>query len=177
VADQASQGSQANQANQETKETLIQRVERGGYLVDIMGCADCHTPQKMGPNGPERDLSMRLAGHPARMDASTPPQLEAPWMAATTSTMTAWAGPWGISYSSNLTPDPETGLGKWTEKEFVAAVRTGRHRGKGRPILPPMPMEVLQHLTDEDLSAVFAYLQSIPAVNNPVPAPQAPPGN
>ena len=54
-------------------------------------------------------------------------------------TNTAFAGPWGVSFTANLTPDKETGLGKWTEEMFIATMRTGRHQGKGRPMLPPMP--------------------------------------
>jgi mono/diheme cytochrome c family protein len=153
-----------------------EKIERGGYLVHAMGCADCHTPLKMGANGPEPDMSMMLAGHPESLPVTTAPKLDEPWMGAMTATMTAWAGPWGISYSSNLTPDPETGLGKWTEKEFVATVMTSRHRGKGRHLLPPMPTQVLQHLTEDDLSAVYVYLQSIPAVHNKVPEPKGPAG-
>ena len=54
-------------------------------------------------------------------------------------TNTAWAGPWGVSFTANLTPDKETGLGDWTEEQFIATMRTGKHQGKGRPVLPPMP--------------------------------------
>jgi mono/diheme cytochrome c family protein len=149
-------------------------VERGRYLVSIMGCADCHTPMKMGAAGPEPDMTMMLAGHPQGFKVSTPPTLTEPWIAALTGSMTAWAGPWGISYSMNLTPDMETGLGQWTESEFIAMARSGRHRGRGRPVLPPMPVISLQNLTDEDLHALFVYLRSIPAISNKVPEPVAP---
>jgi hypothetical protein len=88
--------------------------------------------------------------------------------------MTAWAGPWGVSYCANLTPDPETGIGSWTEETFLRAVRTGRHMGTGRPILPPMPVEPLSHLDDGDLKAVFAYLKSLPPIRNRVPEPLPP---
>lgn len=67
------------------------------------------------------------------------PQLQAPWEMAGAGTNPAWAGPWGVSYTANLTPDAETGLGKWTVKDFKATIRTGRHMGRGRAILPPMP--------------------------------------
>ena len=89
-------------------------------------------------------------------------------MAATT---TAWAGPWGVSFTANLTPDKETGLGNWTEEMFIATARTGRHQGKGRPVLPPMPINILNALGDEDLKSVFAFLQSLAPVKNRVPAP------
>jgi hypothetical protein len=89
--------------------------------------------------------------------------------------MTAWAGPWGTSFTANLTPDEETGIGRWTERNFVDTVRNARHLGQGRPLLPPMPVWVLQTLSDEDLGAMFAYLRSIPAIRNRVPAPLPPP--
>jgi hypothetical protein len=89
-------------------------------------------------------------------------------------TNTAFAGPWGVSFTANLTPDKETGLGKWTSRTFIDTIRTGRHLGRGREILPPMPIPVYRNFTDQDLTAIFAYLQSIPAVKNKVPAPRAP---
>jgi hypothetical protein len=91
--------------------------------------------------------------------------------------MTAWAGPWGTSFAANLTPDIETGLGSWTEAMFVKAIRSGKHMGEGRPILPPMPWQVYKNLTDEDLKSIFAYLQSLPAVENAVPEPVPPPAS
>ena len=90
-------------------------------------------------------------------------------------TNTAWAGPWGVSFTANLTPD-ETGLGKWTERNFMEAIRTGKHMGRGRPILPPMPVMVYRNLTDEDLKSVYAYLRTIPAIHNRVPEPLPPAG-
>ena len=89
-------------------------VARGKYLVDIAGCHDCHTPHKMGPDGPEPDMSLMLSGHPAAMALPPPPQMSGPWVFAGIGPFTAWAGPWGISYTRNLTPDKETGLGSWT---------------------------------------------------------------
>jgi hypothetical protein len=98
-----------------------------------------------------------------------------PWMMTAAATMTSFAGPWGVSYAMNLTPDPETGLGNWTEKMFIETMRTGRHLGKGRPILPPMPWVSLGAASDKDLKAVFAYLRSLPPVKNAVPQPAEPP--
>ena len=115
------------------------RVERGRYLVSSMGCNDCHTPWKLGARGPEPDMSRALSGHPADLVMPPPPKLpEGPWTWIAAATNTAFAGPWGVSFTANLTPDPETGLGKWTDEMFIAALRTGRHEGKGRPILPPI---------------------------------------
>jgi hypothetical protein len=53
---------------------------------------------------------------------------------------------------------------------FIATMRTGRHQGVGRPVLPPMPVQILAALDDEDIKSVFAYLQSLPPVKNRVPA-------
>jgi hypothetical protein len=97
-----------------------------------------------------------------------------PWIGHIAATNTAWAGPWGVSFTANLTPDKETGLGEWTEEMFVATIRTGRHQGKGRVILPPMPVGQYKKATDEDLKAIFSYLQSIPAMRNKVPTPIEP---
>jgi hypothetical protein len=100
-----------------------------------------------------------------------PPAARGPWIASTTDTFTAWAGPWGISYARNLTPDAETGLGTWTEQQFVDTIRTGRRQGRGREILPPMPWPMYRNLDDADLKAVFAYLRSLPPESNRVPEP------
>lgn len=152
------------------------RIERGAYLVRTMGCNDCHTPWKNGPNGPEMDMSRALTGHPASLVMPPAPTLpEGPWVGSMSATNTAWAGPWGVSFTANLTPDKETGLGLWTEEMFIATMRTGRHQGKGRAILPPMPYFVVGALNDEDIKSLFAYLQSLPAVHNAVPQPIDPP--
>ncbi len=151
------------------------QIRRGEYLVTIAGCNDCHTPWKMGPNGPENDRTRLLSGHPEGVAvAAPPPPLDAPWAVGATGTFTGWAGPWGVSFAANLTPDAETGLGNWTAQNFVEAMRSGRHMGRGRPILPPMPWPNLRQMTDADLQAVFAYLRSIPAIQNRVPDPLPP---
>jgi mono/diheme cytochrome c family protein len=151
-------------------------IERGNYLVSAMGCHDCHTPWKLGPNGPEPDMTKALTGHPADLKMPPPPKLpEGPWMGLIGATNTAWAGPWGVSFTANLTPDPETGLGNWTEEMFIAAIRNGRQQGKGRVLLPPMPWPMIRNLTDEDLRSIFAYLQSLKPVSNRVPQPVDPP--
>lgn len=150
-------------------------VSRGEYLVKIMGCNDCHTPLAMTPNGPAPDMTRLLSGHPQDMTMPPAPAgLTMPWMAAVGATMTAWTGPWGVSYTANLTPDDETGLGKWTEETFTMAMRTGRHLGRGRQILPPMPMAALGAMTDEDMHALYSYLRTIPAIRNKVPEPAPP---
>lgn len=152
-----------------------ERLDRGRYIVTTSGCHDCHTPWKMGAQGPEPDMSRMLSGHPEDADLPEPPPLAGPWVTAVAATNTAWSGPWGISFTANLTPDAETGLGKWTLRNFVETIRTGRHMGRGRPVLPPMPIPMYKHFTDADLEAIFAFLQSIPPVSNRVPEPLPPP--
>lgn len=154
-----------------TPEKKQGRVDRGAYLVKSMGCNDCHTPLKMGAKGPEPDMTRALTGHPADMVMPPPPPASGPWIGHLSATNTAWAGPWGVSFTANLTPDKETGLGNWTEDMFIATMRTGRHQGKGRQVLPPMPYWMVGALNDEDIKSVFAYLQSLAPVKNRVPAP------
>jgi hypothetical protein len=154
---------------------LSPQIERGAYLVKIMACNDCHTPWQMTPRGPEPDMTRMLSGHPQDFPVSAPAPGKEPWVWSGAGTNTAFAGPWGVSFTANLTPDPETGLGKWTDETFMATIRNGRHEGQGRPILPPMPYPMYRNATDEDLRAVFAFLQSIPAIHNRVPQPIDPP--
>jgi len=152
------------------------RIERGAHLVRTMGCNDCHTPWKAGPHGPEPDMSRALTGHPADLVMPAPPALPpGPWTWVAAGTNTAFAGPWGVSFTANLTPDPDTGLGKWTEETFIQTMKTGRHEGKGRKLLPPMPYPIIGALGDEDIRSLFAYLQSLPPVKNRVPQPIDPP--
>jgi mono/diheme cytochrome c family protein len=156
-----------------TKEEMI---AHGKYLVSTIGCGDCHSPKNMTPQGPVPDQTRMLSGHPA----SSPPD-HVDWdvishdhMYLGSADMTAWYGPWGASFTANLTPDKQTGIGAWTEEQFMQSLRTGKHFGSGRQILPPMPWMNFAQLTDDDLKAVFAYLQSLPPINNPVPAPLPP---
>jgi Cytochrome c len=162
-------------ANRDTTQASVDPVARGKYLVESIGCADCHTPLVMGPKGPERDRARHLSGHP--QDLALPAaQASAPWPIAASGTLTAWSGPWGTSFTANLTPDADTGLGKWTPEQFIEAIRSRRHLGRGRPLLPPMPAEFYANLDDQDLRAIFAYLRSIPSISNRVPEP-LPPGD
>jgi mono/diheme cytochrome c family protein len=150
-------------------------VARGKYIVTVSGCNDCHTPWKDGPAGPEPDMTRMLSGHPESFVITAPAALPpGPWLGATAATNTAFTGPWGVSFTANLTPDKETGLGKWDLKTFTQTIRTGRHMGRGRKILPPMPIPMYKNFNDEDLAAIFAYLQSIPAIKNQVPDPLPP---
>jgi mono/diheme cytochrome c family protein len=151
-------------------------LKRGQYLVTMGGCHDCHTPKVFREGKMDLDKARLLSGHPG--DASlpdVPANVIGPdqWGALTNAHLTAWAGPWGITYSANLTPD-KTGLGEWQAETFIQAMRTGKHAGVGRPILPPMPWFNYAQMTDEDLRAVFAYLRSLPPIANKVPDPQPP---
>jgi len=155
-------------------------VERGRTLVIAGGCNDCHTTKKMGPNGPEPDMSKMLSGHPEDIKITAPfkPAPGSPWTIATTDTLTAWSGPWGVSFAANLTPDRNTGTGEggpWTEELFIKALKSGKHLGTSRDILPPMPWNWYSQLSDEDLKAIWAYLRTIPPITNHVPDP-IPPG-
>ena len=151
-------------------------LARGKYLVTVAGCNDCHTPLKMTPEGPRPDMSRMLSGHPEGLVMPDAPKLpEGPWLFTAAATNTAFAGPFGVSFTANLTPDRETGLGKWTVRNFTETIRTGRHLGRGREILPPMPIPMYKNFTDEDLAAIFTFLQTIPAVKNRVPEPRLAP--
>jgi mono/diheme cytochrome c family protein len=154
------------------------QVEWGKHIVTIGGCNDCHTPKKMTDHGPALDSSMMLAGHPAKM---TPINVNRKEMQSkglvVTQDLTEWIGPWGTSYAANLTPDP-TGTGNWKEEQLFLALREGKYKGlpNSRQILPPMPWEMFRFMTDDEIKAIWAYLRTIPAVSNVVPAPLPPEG-
>jgi hypothetical protein len=161
-------------AAERSRDTVAEKIARGKYIVTTSGCHDCHTPWVIGPKGPEPDMTRALSGHPQDMVLPPAPKPEGPWVMTAAATNTAWAGPWGVSFTANLTPDPETGLGKWTLRNFVETIRGGRHMGRGRPVLPPMPIQVYRNWTDADFDAVYSYLRSIPAITNRVPEPLPP---
>lgn len=150
------------------------RIERGRYLVTAVGCADCHAPKRFETGAPEPDGALGLAGHRQEAPVAAGADHAGPWIASTNAELTAWSGPWGVSFAANLTPDVETGIGSWSEEEFVATIRTGRRRGRGRELLPPMPAAMYRNFSDEDLGAIWAYLRSLPPVSNRVPQPLPP---
>ena len=115
----------------------------GKYLVALGRCSECHTPFKSG--GFEPDMSKYMAGG------------------------RPYSGPWGTTYSANLTPDKETGLGEHADDEIIMLLRTGRHESE--ELRPPMSLLVphLKQVTSEDLDAIVAYLRSIPPIENVVP--------
>jgi hypothetical protein len=152
-------------------------VAKGKALVMHGMCHDCHTPKTFGPKGMDFDWSKSLSGFQA--GTKLPPMdkraLTPGYWILGNGDLMAWVGPWGISYAANLTPDDQTGIGLWTEDVFIQAMRTGKHMGAGRPILPPMPWNFVADMSDGELKAVFAYLKSLPPIKNVVPQPVAPP--
>jgi len=150
-------------------------VERGKYLVEVMGCHDCHSPKVMTEKGPVPDPDRLLSGHPSS-EPLPPVNAEATrgWVLFSMGS-TATVGPWGTSYSANLTSDA-SGIGNWTEEQFKRALTKGLYKGLegSRPLLPPMPWQNYRHITDADVHAIFTYLQSTKPVENVVPAPQPP---
>ena len=153
-------------------------IKRGKYLVDLGGCNLCHTPKIMTESGMELDQTRLLSGHP-QDDTDTVYTAEALNAAGQVTKsnfhLTKWAGPWGVSFAANLTPDTLTGIGSWSEGTFIATIRSGRHMGSGRKIQMPMPVDVFAQFTDDDLKAIFAYLKSLKPIENRVPAPIPPP--
>lgn len=157
--------------------TKEEHIAKGKYLVNLGGCNDCHSPKVMTDMGPMPDTTRLLSGHPADEPlGEIDPAMykKGDWILAGAKDFTSWVGPWGVSYTANLTPDNETGLGVWTEDLFMKAIRSGKHMGVGRPILPPMPWMFMAKLSDQDLKDIFAYLQSLPPVKNMVPDPVTP---
>jgi hypothetical protein len=151
-------------------------VEHGEYLVTIMGCNDCHSPKRMGPKGPEIIPELMLSGYPSdRPVLEFGDTLIRQGFAMFYPDLTAAAGPWGITFAGNLTPD-ETGIGNWSEEQFIKALTEGKHKGmdNGRMLLPPMPVENYRNMKKDDILAIFKYLKSINPVKNTVPVPVPP---
>jgi hypothetical protein len=151
-------------------------IKRGEYLVGILGCQDCHSPKRMGAQGPEIIPELHLSGYPADrpVGKAVPEALKNGWMLFGPDGTSA-VGPWGVSFAANLTSDA-TGIGSWTYEQFKTALTQGKSKGlsTARPLLPPMPWVNYTHMAEEDIKAVFAYLKSTPPVSNAVPAPIAP---
>ncbi len=123
-------------------------VARGGYLVRVMGCGDCHTP---GVFLGKPDFAHALSGSDVGF--------EVPGL--------------GIHWGPNLTPDPETGLGKWTEAEVITAFTRGI-APDGTRLIPTMPYNDFAGLTEADQHAVAAYLMSLAPIKHQVTAPAKP---
>ncbi len=160
----------------DTATTKESPVQRGEYLSNILGCDDCHTPKNMTPQGPVPDMARRFMGHPAEEPFAADDmkkQISERFVAVFSPGMTAAAGPWGITYAANITPD-DTGIGTWTEAQFIKAIREGKSKGMDgtRPILPPMPWPGYAKMTDDDLKALFAYMKTMKPIKNVVPQPK-----
>jgi hypothetical protein len=159
------------------KSTEPSPTERGKYLVMAGGCGDCHSPKVLTAAGPVPDTTRLLSGYPSSVKLPEIPKGilgPALWGAVTTNDMTAWVGPWGVSFSYNLTPHPTTGIGNWSEALFNQSLRTGKFMGTSRDMLPPMPWQEMGKMTDDDLKAIFAYLRSLPPIDNAIPEPLPP---
>lgn len=124
------------------------QIERGKYLVNVAGCLDCHTP---GYFFGKPDMDRYLGGSEVGF--------EIPGL--------------GVFHGPNLTPDPDTGLGKWSVDQIVTALQTGK-RPDGRELAPIMPWRAFSKLTKEDATSIAVFLKSIPAVKNKVPGPFGP---
>lgn len=160
-------------------DAMTGQASRGHYLVTVGSCADCHSPKIMTAQGPMPDTTKALSGFPsAEKIPEMPVGVIGPdkWGGICTNDQAGWVGPWGMSFAFNLTPDKQNGTGAWTQDIFIKAMRTGKHMGAGRDILPPMPWPSLAQATDEDLAAIFSYLQSLPPIQNQVPIPIPPAG-
>lgn len=167
-----------------TADVVVQSVEpsvadviaHGEYLVGILGCHDCHSPKKMGENGPEIIPELMLSGYPSDRPII---KFDSPLIKEGFSMfypdLTATAGSWGVSFTGNLTPH-ETGIGNWSEEQFKRALTQGKYKGleNGRTLLPPMPWYSFSIMTDEDVHAIYSYLKSIKPVENVVPGPVSP---
>lgn len=131
-------------------------VEHGGYLVELIGCAVCHTD---GALIGEPRIDEWLAGSKIGIAYSNPMKYDNP----------------GIIFPPNLTPDPETGIGRWSDDEIVSAIRHGLDR-QGSKLIKAMPWLVYEKISDADARAIVAYLRSLPPVEHKVPD-NVPPGS
>ncbi len=152
-----------------------ERLEMGQAIVEGWNCTFCHTPQIQGPGGNFiADLKRFMSGHPSDEEIPAVPDMvmtSPEWMEFLDNLgSTVWATDNLLVFSANLTPDDETGIGTWTETEFVETIRQGRHRGIERRIKYPMPWRELSEVSDEELLSVYEYLMSLEPVNNNVPA-------
>ncbi|WP_312022814.1 cytochrome c [Bradyrhizobium sp. 2S1] len=124
------------------------QVQRGKYLVGIVGCGDCHTP---GHFFGKPDLSRALSGSEVGFEV---PQL-------------------GVFYGSNLTPDNETGLGNWSVAEIVAAFTRGV-TPDNRELSAAMPWRGFSAMTAADANSIAEYLKTLKPIKNAVPGPFGP---
>ncbi len=159
---------------QEKKLSKEEYENRGKYLVEMIGCHDCHSPKKMGERGPELISELAFSGFQANSELPmmNKQALENGWMLMNPD-LTAFVGPWGISYAANLTPH-DTGMGSWNFEQFKRAMVEGKYKGQkdGRMLLPPMPWQNFKEVEEEDLRAMYNYFKSLKPVDNVVPSPK-----
>lgn len=160
-----------NKTDFNTTNFTPEQIKRGEYLVTIMVCDDCHSPKVFGPNGPEVYMSRRLSGHPSEINIPSADTATARSWVLFENDLTAYIGPWGTTFSANLTSD-STGIGLWKFEQFKKAIREGIYKGieGSRPLMPPMPWQQYKNASDEDLRDIFAYLKSTKPIKNVVPA-------
>lgn len=154
------------------KHEKAMQIEKGEILTVEHGCVFCHSPKITKENDLIPDPERLFSGHPSDKKLPDIPKNiigEDKWFGLYTTGFTAWGGPWGVSYAANLTPDKETGIGDWTEKDFINVIRLGIHSSFKRRLMPPMPWDEMYTLTDDDLGAIFQYLRTVKAVKNDVP--------
>jgi len=130
------------------------KIDRGAYMIELLGCGSCHTN---GAFDGEPDMTRSLAGSDTGIAFTNPVGDEYP----------------GIVYPSNITPDEETGIGSWSDRQIANAIRSGIGR-HGERRIATMPWQGYARLTDEDVAVMVAYLRSIQPINNQVPAEVAP---
>jgi hypothetical protein len=164
-------------AGNTTGEVIISKdslIKRGSYLVNAIGCDDCHSPKIFTPTGFEIDMEHRFSGYLATNPKSkvNTSVMKDGWVLFAMD-LTSAVGPWGQSYSANISSDA-TGIGNWTEEQFIRALREGKSKGlkEARPLLPPMPWFVYKNMSDTDLKAIFAYLKTTKPIENRVPGPK-----
>ncbi|MBN8675285.1 MAG: diheme cytochrome c-553 [Chitinophagales bacterium] len=147
-------------------------IKKGEYLVSIIGCGDCHSPEQFGPDGPEPIKGLEPSGfqYSSKTGFVDTAVFKNSWILMT-SNATAAAGPWGISFAGNITSD-ETGIGNWTEQQFKKALTQGKFKGLDAAgnLLPPIPRPIYRNMKDEDISAIYACLKSTKPVKNIIPA-------
>jgi mono/diheme cytochrome c family protein len=128
-------------------EATPERLKRGTYVAEhLAGCTNCHTPFETAPGGSENMLHKKGSGQVFPLPGFP-----------------------GTLIAPNITPDPETGVGKWSDDELARAIREGVDR-EGKTLFPMMPYSHYRGMSDEDLASVVVYLRALPAIKNPLPA-------
>jgi mono/diheme cytochrome c family protein len=142
--------------NPQTSSHDFSRIERGKYLVGLLGCANCHTD---GALIGEPVFDKQLAGSSIGIAYTNPLENKYP----------------GIVFPSNLTPDPETGIQNWSDIEMMKMIRSGVDR-HGIRKLSVMPWPAYSAVSDDDALAIVSFLRNLPPVKHSVPK-SVEPGN